>query len=465
MLFRSDDGRSVQNPDPARHPNGSDFDLDNFFRGGDLVTGATGVIDHRFNLWRLQPTEGAEFTVTNPRPEVPSVGGTTTIASFNVLNYFTTLGSRGADDAEEFGRQEAKIVAALARLDADVFGLIEIENNGTAVDTLVAALNEEIGAETYAALDTGVVGTDEITTALIYKPDEVTPDGDFATLDQTVDPRFLDSKNRPALAQTFRDNDGAGITVVVNHLKSKGSSCDDVNDPIDPDGQGNCNGVRTAAAQALADWTGADPTGTGEEDTLVIGDLNSYDKEDPISALTERGFTDLLLAEQGERAYSYVFDGQLGYLDYALTNDSATAQVTGADVWHINSDEASLLDYDTSFKQDAQDAIYAPDPYRSSDHDPVLVGLDLAADVSAARVDRVAGENRYETAAEVARTFDAPSVMYVASGEVFPDALAATPAAIGEEAPLVLAKQSGLPVATAEVLAELQPAKIGRAHV
>ncbi|MGB3763224.1 MAG: ExeM/NucH family extracellular endonuclease [Ornithinimicrobium sp.] len=455
-----DDGRSVQNPDPARHPNGKDFDLDNVFRGGDLVTGATGVIDHRFDLWRLQPTEGAEFTVTNPRPEVPTVGGTTTIASFNVLNYFTTLGSRGADDAEELDRQEAKIVAALTQLDADVFGLIEIENNGTAVDTLVAALNDEVGADTYAALDTGVIGTDEITTAFIYQPDEVTPEGDFATLDESVDPRFLDSKNRPALAQTFRNGDGDGITVVVNHLKSKGSSCDDVDDPTDPDGQGNCNGVRTAAAQALADWADADPTGTGEEDTLVIGDLNSYDKEDPIAALTQRGFTDLLLTEQGERAYSYVFDGQLGYLDYALTNDSATAQVTGADVWHINSDEASLLDYDTSFKEDAQDAIYAPDPYRSSDHDPVLVGLDLSVDLSATRVDRVSGDDRYGTAAEVARTFDAPSTVYVASGEVFPDALAATPAAIADEAPLVLTEESGLPVVTADVLAELKPATV-----
>ncbi|MGC1207396.1 MAG: ExeM/NucH family extracellular endonuclease [Ornithinimicrobium sp.] len=456
-----DDGRSIQNPDPARHPNGADFTLDNTFRGGDLVTGATGVMDYRFNAWRLQPTQAADFTVVNPRPDVPEVGGSTTIASFNVLNYFTTLGARGADDAEEFDRQEAKIVAALAELDADIFGLIEIENNGTAVDTLVAALNAEVGGDTYAALDTGVIGTDEITTALIYKPGEVTPEGDFATLTAAVDPRFLDSKNRPALAQTFNDNDsGGGITVVVNHLKSKGSGCGDVGDPTDPDGQGNCNGVRADAAAALADWTAADPTGTGEADTLVIGDLNSYDKEDPIAALTGAGFTDLLLDRQGELAYSYVFDGQLGYLDYALTNDAATAQVTGAAVWHINSDEASVLDYDTSFKQDAQDAIYAPDPYRSSDHDPVLVGVDLVAEAAAVRVDRIAGADRYDTAARVARTFDSPSVVYVASGEVFPDALAATPAAIGDEAPLVLTKRSGLPDSTADVLTELQPTSV-----
>ncbi len=244
------------------------------------------------------------------------MGGSTTVASFNVLNYFTTLGSRGADDAEEFDRQEAKIVAALTALDADVVGLIEIENNGTALDALVAALNDEARTGTYAAVETGPIGTDEITTAFIYQPAQVIPAGDFATLTSADDPRFLDSKNRPALAQTFTDKANAeSITVVVNHLKSKGSSCADVGDPTDPDGQGNCNGVRTAAASALAQWAADDPTGTGEDDVLVIGDLNSYDKEDPIKALAAGGFEDLLLTYAGEFAYSYVFDGQLGYLD------------------------------------------------------------------------------------------------------------------------------------------------------
>ncbi|WP_114560422.1 ExeM/NucH family extracellular endonuclease [Desertihabitans aurantiacus] len=376
-----DDGRSSQNPDPAIHPNGEEFTLDNRFRGGDLVTDATGVLDYRFDLWRVQPTEGATHTAANPRPDVPEVGGTTTVASFNVLNYFTTLGSRGADTPEELDRQEAKIVAALAAMDADVFGLIEIENNGgEAVDSLVAALNEEVGAGTYDAVDTGVIGTDEITTALIYKPAEVTPTGSFATLTSEDDVRFLDEYNRPTLAQTFTDNStGGAVTVAVNHLKSKGSDCEAAGDPEDPDGQGNCNQVRTNAARALADWLDADPTGTGVEEALIIGDLNSYDHEDPITALEEAGWTDLLLRDQGELAYSYVFDGQLGYLDYALANEALAEKVTEAADWRINADEPSLLDYDMTFKAPAQDALFAPDPYRSSDHDPVLVGMELAA--------------------------------------------------------------------------------------
>ncbi len=378
-----DDGRSWENPDPAIHPNGEEFTLDNTFRGGDLLTNVTGVLDYRFSTWSVQQTQGADYESVNERPEVPEVGGEFTVSSFNVLNYFTTLNSRGANTADEFDRQEAKIVAALAEIDADVFGLIEIENNGdegagSAVATLTAALNDELGSEVYGYVDTGVFGTDEITTAFLYKTATATPVGDFALLDGSVDERYLDSKNRPALAQTFADAAGGEVTVVVNHLKSKGSACDDVGDPDLEDGAGNCNLTRTAAAEAMTDWLATDPTGQGTADrALVIGDLNSYDHEDPIDVFTGAGYTDLLLQEQGEYAYSYVFDGQLGYLDYALAGSGLMTEVTGAAAWNINADEPSLIDYDTTYKKDAQDALYAPDAYRSSDHDPIIVGLSL----------------------------------------------------------------------------------------
>jgi len=163
----------------------------------------------------------------------------------------------------------------------------------------------------------------------------------------------------------------------VNHFKSKGSDCNDVGDPDLGDGAGNCNLTRTTAAQALADWLATDPTGSGDDDFIIIGDLNSYDKEDPIEVLEAAGYTDLNFIFGGESAYSYVFDGQIGYLDYALVSPSLFGQVSSATVWHINADEPDLLDYDTSFKQPAQDAIYEPDPYRSSDHDPVITGLQL----------------------------------------------------------------------------------------
>jgi hypothetical protein len=396
-----DDGRAVQNPDPALHPNGSVFDLGNLFRGGDTVRNVTGVMDYGTGLYRIQPTAPADYLVTNPRPAAPDdVGGTLKFASFNTLNYFTTIDTgafvcgpqadqacRGADSAEELTRQRAKLVAALVGIDADVVGLTELENPragtaDTALADLVAGLNAALGAPAYAFVDTGTIGSDAIKVGLIYKPAAVSPVGAHAVLDSSVDPRFLDTKNRPSLAQSFMDiTTGGVLTMAMNHFKSKGSSCDDVGDPDTGDGSGNCNLTRTAAAEALVDWLGGDPTGSGDRDFLILGDLNSYDKEGPIDALRAGGYADLVERFLGEGAYTYVFDGQAGCLDHALAGGGLLDELTGATVWHVNADEPDLIDYDTSFKQPAQDALYAPDAYRFSDHDPVIVGLDVCDEV------------------------------------------------------------------------------------
>src|SRR5699024_9388682 len=140
--IKIDDGRSDQNPDPAMHLNGEAFTTENYYRGGDPFQNITGVLDYRFDEWKIQQTEGAEHAPNLERPEVPEVGGDVTVGAFNVLNYFTTMGSRGANNAEEFERQETKIVSAIIDMDADVLGLMEIENNNDeAVNTLVDALN------------------------------------------------------------------------------------------------------------------------------------------------------------------------------------------------------------------------------------------------------------------------------------------------------------------------------------
>jgi predicted extracellular nuclease len=162
---------------------------------------------------------------------------------------------------------------------------------------------------------------------------------------------------------------------VVNHLKSKGSGCGAGDD--DPQ-QGNCNATRVRAAQELAGWLAGDPTGVQDPDVLIMGDLNAYAKEDPIEEIRDAGYTDLVRRFEGIGAYSYVFDGQWGYLDHALASQSLKEQVTGTTTWHINADEPPVLDYNTDFKSaDQVDGLYAPTPYRSSDHDPVLVGLRL----------------------------------------------------------------------------------------
>jgi predicted extracellular nuclease len=385
-----DDGNNQQNIDPTLHPQGG-LSASNTLRSGYTVHDLTGVLEQRFGVYRVQPTGPVVFDATNPRPAPPAdVGGTVKVAALNVLNYFNGDGlgggfptPRGAETQFELDRQTAKTVAAVLGLDADVIGLMELENDASpnsAIEDLVEALNAETAPGTYSFIDTGVIGTDQIKVGLLYRPAAVTPVGDWAILTSQVDPRFIDTKNRPSLAQTFEDVNGARFTVVVNHLKSKGSDCNDVNDPDTGDGQGNCNLTRTAAAEALVDWIASDPTGSGDTDFIVIGDLNSYAKEDPIDALTAGGLVDTIAQFVGDGAYSYVFDGQSGYLDHALATPGLVGQITGVTEWHINADEPIGLDYNVNFKSPNQvNTFYAPDAYRSSDHDPVVVGLDMMA--------------------------------------------------------------------------------------
>lgn len=386
----------------------------NFFRGGDTITNLTGVLHWSFagqqgtDAWRIRPVVEAfnyGFTSANPRPAAPAVGGSLKVASFNVLNYFltvdttssndvgscgasTTLDCRGADSAQELQRQRTKLLAALEGLDADVLGLIEMENT-PGVEPLADIV---AGLPGYDYVDTGVTGSDAIRVGIIYNTASVAPVGDYAVLDSQafVNPRNAEiDRNRPALAQTFEEKaTGARFTVVVNHLKSKGSGCGTGDDDTST-GQGNCNLTRSLAAQELARWLATDPTGSGDSDVLIIGDLNSYAKEDPITALKAAGYTDLVAAFGGPSAYSYVFDGQLGYLDHALSNTSLTPQVADVAEWHINADEIPLFDYNDEVRdpgerdafEEESDALplYEPDEFRTSDHDPVIVGLNLNA--------------------------------------------------------------------------------------
>jgi len=442
-----DDGSSLSRASfdpPARlYPEGG-LSADNTLRTGDRVnqnaSGVVpieGVLDHRFGAYRIQPTGSIFFgPPDNPRPPTPpAVGGTLRVASFNVLNYFTTIDPdaddnndpndpcgpaggqdcRGADSAAEFTRQRDKIISAIAATNAHIVGLIELQNNPTeSLRDLVTGLNAIPGGATYAFVDTGTIGTDAIKVGFIYQPAVVTSTGNFAVLDNSVDPRAIDTQNRPALAQTFQRNgqrpELERVTVVINHFKSKGSDCNtpapgtsELTDPDTGDGQGNCNLTRISFAQALLDWLATDPTRSGDPDFLIVGDLNSYALEDPIRTLTDASFdppdpanrpglfppnvratfVDLARRFDGNARYSFQFDGQHGTLDHALASSSLERQVTGVTEWHINSDEPVALDYNLEWigtlNKNARQVtlLYGTDPFRSSDHDPLVVGLNL----------------------------------------------------------------------------------------
>jgi uncharacterized protein len=402
-----DDGLSTQNPNPTPY-----LGTGGLGRAGDTVAALTGVID--FGLaalsnagagdYKLHPSVAPVFVAANARPAAtPEVGGNIKLASFNVLNFFTTFGNgqtaggltgqgctqgttttagncRGADNIAEFLRQRTKIVEAMAIINADVFSLMEIQNNGNvAAQNLVDALNAKVGAGSYAVINEPAsgMGTDAIKVAMIYQPARLTA---VAT---TSDPDPIN--NRATLAQTFAAANGEKFSIVVNHLKSKGS-CPAATDPDaagnteNGDGQGCWNARRVEQAQRLRTFVMQVQSSSGSNDVLLVGDFNAYAQEDPIFALTSNGFTDQI-GVFNSLGYSYVFDGASGRIDHAISNATLAPKIAFATHWHINADEATVYDYNLESKQPACATCapdpYTADPYRASDHDPVVVGLNL----------------------------------------------------------------------------------------
>lgn len=424
---------------------GDDFGDDgSTIRLGAEMDSAKGVINYAYGDYRLNVTETLELdpaTNEGAREDAPSdVGGTLQVASYNVLNYFTTidvtgagtgpdgtLDPRGADSASEFERQSSKIVKGILGTGAEVLALQEIENNGfgegSAIDTLVGQINAE-GGTNFAYVNPLAegethVGTDAIMTGIIYNADEVTlvhaeylvyeessADTTYAIAGEIADTlgvKFDDfDRNRPSTAATFIDNaTGEEFTVVSSHFKSKGDSglanvvdaakahiasggTDITQEQLDAlladpnvdqgDGQGYWNAVRTDAAIELGNWITTDYNGTGATNVIMMGDMNAYAQEDPVQALGT-DFNDLVDEFIGQvQAYSYVFDGMQGSLDQGLADDELMAHVTGVTEWHINADEPGLIGYDDTF---TDSAFYNDGVYGSSDHDPLIVGLDF----------------------------------------------------------------------------------------
>jgi predicted extracellular nuclease/2',3'-cyclic-nucleotide 2'-phosphodiesterase (5'-nucleotidase family)/Ca2+-binding RTX toxin-like protein len=404
------------NDNPATTPN---YATGNAPRMGDTVTGLTGVLDYQWagnsasgSTWRIRSIENDDnsFESVNGRTDAPEdVGGRLKVASFNVLNYFKTLDNgastaigedpRGAENATEFTRQTEKLVNTIVAMNADVLALVELENDfavgssGNAIAYLVSQLNAALGAGTYAWVNPGqqFVGGDAIAVGFIYKTAtvaitegttvEILNDADLPALGldelpgQSTVGHVFDGENtsRNALAVSFTEiATGESFTAVANHLKSKSGTGTGA-DADQGDGQGNWQNQRELAAEALTKWAATDPTGSGDHDVLLLGDFNAYAKEDAVEIIEDAGYENLGV---GNGEYSYVFDGQTGTLDDVFANGSMADQVTGTTHWHINSDEADALDYNINYDRD-QSIFDGDSPARTSDHDPLIIGLDL----------------------------------------------------------------------------------------
>lgn len=356
-------------------------------RVGSTIHGVSGKLVKAGRNLLLVADQPLDWTPAE-RPERPDIGNANvTVSSFNVLNYFTTIddgsnNARGADSNSELDRQQAKIVSAILALDADVIGLMEIENNIDAEKRLVDALNRELGSAAFQGCGlpddfrSAPGGQDSIRVGMIFRTDKVKPVGRVSLI---KDDAFL--RARTPIVQSFQSvSEGTPFTVIVNHFKSKGGADRaDVANKNKGDGQGAYNAVRRAQSLAICQYIAdLEENNNNKPRVLVIGDLNAYDQEDPIDAMRANGLVDLnerfnqSPADANEKHYSYIYRGQSGSLDHAMATTSLADDVTGIATWHINADEPRFLDYNQEYNPKP---LYQPDPFRSSDHDPVLIGI------------------------------------------------------------------------------------------
>lgn len=389
--------------------------------GAPVTFTAPVILDYRNNAWKFQPTTQLTadnaatvqpVTFANTRTAAPEdVGGDITLATFNVLNYFATTGAdrtgctyftdragnpitvndsdaagcgvRGAADAANLARQQAKIVTAINALDADVVSLEEIENSAAigkdrdfALSVLVDALNADAGSDVWSFVPSPAsvpAGEDVIRTAFIYKAAAVETVGDSQIL---ASPEF--SNAREPNAQAFRPAGGGAsdtFLVIANHFKSKSDS-GATGDNVDT-GEGAYTGDRTRQAIALVEFADDLKAEYETDKVFLVGDFNSYAKETPIGVIEAAGYVSQG-AKTGE--HTYAFGKAVGSLDYVFASHEADASVTGADIWNINSVESVALEY-SRYNYNATN-FYTQDAYRSSDHDPVLVGIDASSTTS-----------------------------------------------------------------------------------
>ncbi len=375
--IQMDDNSNQKEPRPL--PFGSLFSgPQKSLRTGSEIEPLVGVVSQFNRRYRFQPLEEPrlkerEEAIISEAPE--KAGGTLRIASFNVLNFFNGNGQglgfptpRGADTPEEMKRQQAKIVAAINALNADVIGIMEVENDGfgehSAIRQLVDALNDS-GSATYYISEPQAqrIGGDQITVGLIYNKDTISASSH--ALVNTAGAFAWGS--RPPLAQTLKDkNTGEEFTVIVNHFKSKGSCPEDNESPNSNqnDGQACWNDLRVKSAEQLTEWIAEEAF----PNAVLLGDFNAYYKEDPIRYFSENGFHNPSKVTD----YSYVYDSQAGALDHIFVADTLKDNVSG--VYHLpfNADEPWIYDYRNA-------DFYEPTPYRSSDHDPLVLDLRFSA--------------------------------------------------------------------------------------
>ena len=341
---------------------------------GSTFKAPAGVMGHDGRAQQLIMASEPVIEVTEADTLHAAADGEVRIVSANLLNFFNGDGAgggfpaeRGPESMDEFLAQSAKIEAVISRIQPDLLGVQELENDGfgpqSAARSLLALLNNT-GNDDWAVVETeaGRVGEDIIAVGLFYRRQVLETVGKPRTLGS----RAFQGLSRMPLVQLFRDrNSGVEFLVAANHLKSKyGCPEDGINSNQD-DGQSCWNAARVSAVEAQVEWLGQLAEQLGTANVLILGDMNAYRMEDPIRQFNDASYVDLVEQIAGLPQYSYIYWGQAGTLDYLFASPAMARYARAAQIWHINAGHARNMSQ--------------PQPWlRASDHDPVIADFDFS---------------------------------------------------------------------------------------
>ena len=309
---------------------------------------------------RAEMEKGYNLQAINAR------GEHTLLVCYMNLEYYIVeaFDSYGPANNTEHQAQRAKVSQALAKINADLYAFVEIQLGQGALAEIAADLTKNTGRNFSYVNDGSSINGTYTKSGYVYCTDKVTPYGNMQHNDTYV-------QNRKKVQGFTEKASGEKFILSVNHFKAKSGSGSGANKD-QGDGQGSYNAARVQEANSIISRYASYTTTFGDEDFLIVGDLNAYGKEDPITTLTDWGMIDLHRTFHADSSYSYVYQGTLGYLDHALCNSSLYPQVTGMTPYHINAPEKDAYTYNGSLNDGTM--------FRCSDHDPILVGLRLGKD-------------------------------------------------------------------------------------
>ncbi|MCL7942648.1 ExeM/NucH family extracellular endonuclease [Marinobacter sp. ATCH36] len=376
-----DDGKGERDPRPVPWPAGT-LSADNTIRAGDRVNQLSGILDFRFDAWRIQPLSPPVFQIANPRPDAPPrpESAMLRIVTLNLGNLFNGDGRgggfpapRGAKSARQFEQQLSRLVTAMKAPDPDIIAVTELENDGYGRHSAIVDLTNALGEHWRYVEADNKAGSDAIRTDLLYRSDRVTPQGGAHRLSSAP----FSHRGRPPVAQVFRlANEDRALRIIVPHLKSKACRGAKGPDRDQNDGQGCYSHSREEATRAILHWIESLPQYGNLAGTLITGDMNSYARETPLRLMAEAGYINAVRQFQNCdqtacNQTSYRYRGRSGTLDYSLISEGLARRLVGATAWSINADEPRALGYKGPVP------VAADQPWRSSDHNPVITDFAL----------------------------------------------------------------------------------------